>query len=143
MILITDKGHYFTVVEDMADQGMLWVRSQDKRSVQHVIAVLQSRIPIPVDGVTYELIDNADWDYRFRVRLSRELWAVYLEVVAEETSAYKLKPAIAEARGDKHPISKLTEEIFYYMSHNRPDGTLPAWLGGGKRKVTTARKDSK
>ncbi len=134
MLLVTDKGHYFTMVEDFDDPEFLWVRSQDKASIKHVIAYLNNRIPIPHKGVTYELIDEPTWDYQFRVRLTRPLWAMYLEHATNETHAHKLKPAVAEARGKQHPVSRMVEEVFYYMSYNRPDRSRPGWLTGTPRK---------
>lgn len=139
MLLVTDRGHYFTVVEDFDDPDVLWVRSQDRQSIEHVVTVLRRLVTIPAEKADLELLDEPAWDYQFRVKLTRPLWAMYLEHVTNETTAHKLKPAVAEARGANHPISKLVEETFYYMSHNRPDGSLPDWLGGGKRKVTTRK----
>jgi hypothetical protein len=133
MLLVTDKGLYYTVVEDFDDPDVIWARSQDKRSIQAVISHLQNRFPIPHAGVTYELVDEPSWDYQFRVRLTRPLWSAYLEHVTDETHAHKLKPAVAEARGKLHPVSRMVEEVFYYMSKNRPDGSKPAWLGGNAR----------
>lgn len=124
MLLVTDRGMYFTVVEDMDDPAKLFVRSQDKASIQHareVIGHLGTRIP-PIS-------DEPDWDYQFRIHVFRPEWALYLEYVTlEETTAHKLKPAVAAARGAKHPVSKLVEQVFYYMSRNRPDGSVPGWM---------------
>jgi len=129
MLLVTDRGHYFTVVEDMDDPEMVFVRSQDRESIEDVIGTLQDHIPIPDRRVSYELVDEPDWDYQFRVRLTRGLWAWYLDdFVEHRLRAHKLKPAVAEARGHRHPVSRMVEEVFYYMSHNRPGGTKPAWL---------------
>lgn len=129
MLLVTDTGRYFTVVEDFEDPSVIWVRSQDRESIQHaqeVIGHLGDRIP--------QVINEPTWDYQFRIRTSRPEWAQYLEYVAtEETTAHKLKPAVAKARGKLHPISKMVEEVFYYMSYNRPDNSKPGWVTGTPR----------
>ena len=133
MLLVTEQGFYFTVVEDFDDPEFLWVRSQDKASIRDVIGYLQNRFPIPANGVTFELVDQPTWDYQFRVKLTRPLWAAYLEHATDELHANKLKPAVAEARGWDHPISRMVEEVFYYMSNNRPDGSVPGWISGELR----------
>lgn len=125
MLLVTGKGHYFTVVEHKDDPELLLVRSQERESVEHVIETL------PATGLV--LIDEPDWDYRFRVILTRPEFQKYLELTVDEIDYPKVKPAVATARGASHPISKMVNEVFYYMSENRPDGSLPAWLGGGSR----------
>ena len=130
MLLFTENGHYFTVVEDFTDPEFLWVRSQDKASIRDVIGHLKNRFPIPANGVTFELINEPTWDYQFRVKLTRPLWAEYLGHVTDTLCANKLKPAVAAARGYDHPIAKAVEQVFYYMSENRPDGSKPAWLEG-------------
>lgn len=134
MLLVTDKGHYFTVVEDFKDPDVLWVRSQDKQSIKHVIAVLGARVPIPDAKADYTLVDEPSWDYQYRVRLTRPLWAMYLDTAVRELEAHKLKPAVARARGHEHPVSRMVESVFYYMSEHRPDGSKPAWLGGGWKR---------
>jgi hypothetical protein len=132
MLLVTDTGHYFTVVEDFDDPTVLWARSQDRRSIEHaqeVIGHLGARVP--------QVVNQPTWDYQFRLRLSRAEWALYLEYVAlEETTAHKLKPAVAEARGKLHPVARMVEEVFYYMSYNRPDRSKPGWISGKPRART-------
>lgn len=134
MLLVTDKGHYFTVVEDIDDPEMLWVRSQDKESIEHASNVLSGLIPIPDSRADYEVIDEPEWDYQYRIRVTRPLWGMYLQYATDRTRAHKLKPAVAAARGTGHPVSKMVYEVFMFMSENRPDGSLPAWLGGERRK---------
>lgn len=134
MLLVTDKGHYFTVVEDFADPTVLWVRSQDKASIQHVREVLAHVGPGPVP----ELVDEPTWDYRFRVRLSRQEWIDYQINATQELSCHKLKPAVAEARGAGHPVSRMVEEVFYFMSYNRPDRSKPGWITGKPRRKARA-----
>lgn len=130
MLIFTGRGHFLSVVEDMNDPEMVFVRSQDRESVQRVITVLEGQIPVPDKRVTYELIDEPDWDYQFRVHLTKSLFQVYLIDTVYDIDYHKVKPTVAEARGYEHPISRMVEEIFYRMSENRPDGSLPAWLGG-------------
>lgn len=134
MLLTTGKGHYLTAVEDFDQEDLVWVRSQDRASVQRVIDVMRQRVPIPDERVTYELIAEPTWDYEFRVKLTKGLFGIYLAEEAQAIDYYKLKPAVAEARGKTHPISRMVEEVFYYMSYNRPDGSKPAWLTGGTRR---------
>ena len=128
MLLVTDRGHYFTVVEDMDDPAMLWARSQDLESIQHAADSLAE-----VYQEAFPIRDEPTWDYQYRIHVERAQWEAYLGLVTEELSATKLKPAVAAARGKGHPVSRMVEEVFYYMSHNRPDGSRPAWLSGGTR----------
>lgn len=130
MLLVTGKGHYFTVVEHKDDPELLLVRSQDRESIEHVISVLRGK---GMPGSELELIDEPDWDYQFRVIIPRPIFMLYLDQVVGEIDYPKVKPAVAKARGANHPISKMVNEVFYYMSENRPDGSLPAWLGGRAR----------
>lgn len=129
MLLVTDKGHYFTVVEDFDDPSVLWVRSQDRESIVHAIETMWGR-----DAVEEQMVNEPTWDYQFRVAMSRDTWAGYLEAVTEETHAHKLKPAVGMARGKTHPISRMVEEVFYYMSYNRPDRSRPGWISGKPRR---------
>ena len=135
MLIFTGQGHFLSVVEDANDPEMLLVRSQDRESVQGVITPLKRRFPIPDTRVTYELVDEPDWDYQFRVRLTRSLFREYLAGTVDGIDYHKVKPTVAKARGHEHPISRMVEEIFYRMSENRSDGSLPAWLGGRGRKA--------
>lgn len=134
MLLVSDKGHYFTVVEDFDDPEVLWVRSQDRASVEHASTVLGNLVPIPNEKVDLTVLDEPSWDYQYRIKVTRPLWTMYLQYVTERTTAHKLKPAVAAARGKNHPVSRMVMDVFMYMSSNRPDGSLPAWLGGGSNK---------
>lgn len=136
MLLVTGTGTYLTIVEDMDDAEMVFVRSQDKLSVQRVISKLERVVPIPDTRVTYELIENPEWDYQFRVHLTKALFSTWLEHEAMKIDYHKVKPTVSEARGFDHPISKMVEDVFYDMSHNRPDGSLPGWLRPAGRRRT-------
>lgn len=133
MLLCTGKGHYLTMVEDFDSSDLVWVRSQDRASVQRVIDVMERLVPVPDGGVTYALIEQPTWDYEFRVLLTKTLLGVYLAEEAQAIDYHKLKPAVAKARGSKHPISRMVEEVFYYMSYNRPDKSKPGWISGKPR----------
>jgi hypothetical protein len=130
MLLITDKGHAFNVVVDFDDPSVLWARSQDRQSIMHASTFLAA-----------DVLEEPTWDYEFRIAIGRQEWADYLKHVTFETDAVKMKPAVAQARGHEHPISRVVEDVFYALSHNRPDGSRPAWLTGGSRR-RKARKVS-
>jgi len=124
MLLFTDAGHVFSVVVDFDDPTVLWARSQDRESIEHAAVAL---------GRPGDVIEEPTWDYQFRIQVSREDWAEYLRLVTMETSAVKLKPAVEAARGFEHPVYVAVEEVFYRLSHNRPDGSKPGWLTGEPR----------
>ncbi len=128
MLLISDKGHYFNVVEDFDDPSVLWARSQDRQSINHAAAYIAA-----VRDQDVPVIDQPTWDYQFRISVSREEWSDYLAYTTEELSATKTKPAVAAARGHNHPVYKAVEDVFYRMSYDRPDGSKPAWVTGGTR----------
>ena len=129
MLLVTDKGHYFTVVEDFKNPERLWARSQDRESIEDASEFIKG-----YRGAEVPVTDEPTWDYQFRIAVSREEWAAYLEMTTDQLSAHKIKPAVARARGHEHPISKMVESVVYYMSEHRPDGSKPAWLGGGWKR---------
>lgn len=129
MLLVTDKGLYYTVVEDFDDPTVLWARSQDRKSVEEAAVWLEDRF-----SHGFPVINEPTWDYQFRVKVSREEWGAWLAHQSYQVSAHKLKPAVAQARGALHPISRMVEEVFYFMSENRPDGSKPGWLRGVSRK---------
>lgn len=128
MLMVTEKGHYYTAVEDFYDPEIVWVRSQDRESIEEVIRGLGALVPVPDERVTYELVDRPDWDYEFRVKLTKELWALWLGELARSIDCHTIKSTVAQARGHGHPISKMVESVFYFMSNNRPDGSIPGWL---------------
>lgn len=123
MLIVTERGHYFTSVEDREDPGMLYVRSQDRASIEDLANRLQA-----LTNNWHEIIEQPDWDYQFRCHLTRGEWALYLGDAAERIEAYKLKPAVAAARGADHPVSHAVFDFFMETSRNRPDGSLPVWL---------------
>ena len=123
MLLFTEDGLFYVVVKDW-DEDFLWARSQDRRSIEELVEFLKSEHP----DKTYTLMRRSDWDYEFRVAVSRDEWSDYLDFKTDLIQAGKFKPTVAQARGHNHPISKAVTELFYFMSHNRPSGTLPNWL---------------
>lgn len=129
MLLVTDKGLYYTVVEDFKNPARLWARSQDKDSIEDLREWLKG-----YRNQDVEVSDEPTWDYQYRIAVTRREWADYLGQLTEDLSAHKLKPAVARARGHEHPVSRMVESVFYYMSEHRPDGSKPAWLGGGWKR---------
>lgn len=123
MLLITERGHAFTAVEDIDDPSMLFVRSQDRESIEDLATSLEG-----LTGHRPEVIERPDWDYQFRCHLERRELDAYLSDAVNRISAHKLKPAVAESRGHDHPISHAVFDLFMYLSRNRPDGSVPAWL---------------
>lgn len=135
MLLVTDSGFYFTVVEDFDDPSVLWARSQDLASIQDAADFLASAYE-----EAFPIRDEPTWDYQFRIQVGRQEWSAYLEHCAHEISANKLKPAVAKARGADHPIARMVEEVFYFMSYNRPDGSNPGWVSGKAKAPATFKR---
>lgn len=123
MLVFTEDGCFYSTVKDF-DGDFLWVRSQDKRSIEQFIKFLKAIHP----DRTYTLMRRPEWDYEFRVRAERDEWGAYLEATAQAIEANKIKPTIAAAVGHDHAYAKAVSELFYRLSETRPSGTVPAWL---------------
>ena len=127
MLVCTGQGEYWTFVQDF-DSDDLWLRSQDEQSVRRAAATLdEGREP-------REVIVEPTWDYLARIRLTKAELGMLLADRAATIDYHKLKPAVAAARGKTHPVSRMVEEVFYYMSYNRPDRSKPGWVTGTPRK---------
>jgi len=122
-VVFTEDGCYYTAVKDW-DEDYLWVRSQDRRSIDRLVRLMEALHP----DEQYEVIDRPGWDYQFRVALWREEWAEFLSVGAAGIQAGKIKPAVMDAVGHGHPVYRCVEQVFYFMSRNRTDGSKPNWL---------------
>lgn len=128
MLVFTGSGSYWTAVEDR-DSDDLWLRSQDEASVDAAVAALEKMYP----GRTYKVIIQPTWDYLARIKISKEEFGALLTEEASRIDYHKIKPTVAQAVGVDHPVSRMVAEIFYRMSENRPDGSLPGWMTGTPR----------
>lgn len=97
MWVMTQNG-FVSAVQDEKDQSLLKIRARDKISLQSVLDHLTAA---GSDVSRIKIVTGAGTDYRWRIRIPRDLFSVYLLTVADEIDYDNFKNRVTKTRGKK------------------------------------------
>ncbi len=95
MWIFTELGFY-SAVTDFDDDNVIWVRGRDRGDMERLVELVErERADRP------ELLELADADYRYRVRLNRDTWSDVLSRFGRDARYHNFKDAVAERDPDR------------------------------------------
>lgn len=97
MWVMFDRG-FVSAVEDRDDKNVLRVRARDKMSLLNTLKVIKDS-GHGVEGL--EIVEGIGTDYRWRVSMPKELFAVFVAETATSINYPNFKDRITKTRGQK------------------------------------------
>lgn len=97
MWVMFERG-FVSAVEDRDDKNVLRVRARDKMSLLNTLKVIKDS-GHGVEGL--EIVEGIGTDYRWRVSMPKELFAVFVAETATSISYPNFKDRITKTRGQK------------------------------------------
>jgi hypothetical protein len=97
MWVMFERG-FVSAVQDRDDHSIVRVRARDKISLKQTLEVIENS-GHDIDGL--EIVEGIGTDYRWRVSMPKELFAVFVSEVATNISYGNFKDHVTKTRGQK------------------------------------------